>query len=65
MEETEKELLDLFNSIDRDHDGKLEKKELQSAFRSAGVTVPSSKLDQLFDDVDSNNDGVISYEEWR
>lgn len=65
MEQTEKELLDLFNSIDRDHNGKLDKTELRTAFRSAGLTVPSSKLDKLFDDVDANNDGVISFDEWR
>lgn len=27
--------------------------------------VPNSKLNQFFTEVDSNNDGVISFEEWR
>jgi len=65
VEQTERELLDLFRSIDRDHNGKLDKNELQAAFKSAGLSVPSSKLDKLFDDVDANNDGVITYDEWR
>jgi Ca2+-binding EF-hand superfamily protein len=34
VHETEKELLALFNSIDRDHDNKLTKDELQAAFRA-------------------------------
>ena len=65
VEETEKELLNLFKSIDRDHNGNLDKAELQAAFKRAGLAVPSSKLDQFFEEVDTNNDGVISFDEWR
>ncbi|KAI9852335.1 MAG: hypothetical protein M1838_001040 [Thelocarpon superellum] len=63
--ETEKELRNLFNSIDRDHNGKLDKAELQMAFRRSGLAVPSSKLDRFFAEVDTNQDGVISFDEWR
>ncbi|KAI9803386.1 MAG: hypothetical protein M1833_000905 [Piccolia ochrophora] len=65
VEETEKELRALFNSIDRDHNGKLDKTELQFAFKRAGLTVSKAKLDQFFAEVDTNDDGVISFEEWR
>ncbi|KAL8732494.1 MAG: hypothetical protein Q9166_002708 [cf. Caloplaca sp. 2 TL-2023] len=65
VEQTEKELLKLFKSIDRDHNGQLEKSELKSAFARAGLAVPNSKLDQFFSEVDTNRDGVISFEEWR
>ncbi|KAL8707577.1 MAG: hypothetical protein Q9220_007418 [cf. Caloplaca sp. 1 TL-2023] len=65
VEQTEKELLKLFNSIDRDHNGELDKSELQSAFSRAGLAVQNSKLDQFFAEVDTNKDGVISFEEWR
>ncbi|KAL8664915.1 MAG: hypothetical protein Q9202_002624 [Teloschistes flavicans] len=65
VEQTEKELLKLFRSIDRDHNGQLDKAELKSAFTGAGLTVPNSKLDQFFSEVDVNHDGVISFEEWR
>lgn len=63
VEHTEKELYTLFQSIDRDHDGRLDKNELKSAFRKAGLSVPSSKLDRFFDEVDMNNDvsGVLSW----
>ncbi|CZT02630.1 related to peroxisomal Ca-dependent solute carrier protein [Rhynchosporium graminicola] len=65
VEKTEKELLTLFHSIDRNQDGKLNKDELKTAFKTAGLAVPNSKLDKFFSEVDQNNDGYISFEEWR
>ncbi|KAL8940447.1 MAG: hypothetical protein Q9216_002817 [Gyalolechia sp. 2 TL-2023] len=65
VERTENELLKLFKSIDRNQNGQLDKSELKSAFARAGLTIPSSKLDQFFSEVDTNKDGVISFEEWR
>ncbi|TAQ85558.1 hypothetical protein B7494_g6103 [Chlorociboria aeruginascens] len=65
VEQTEKELLSLFRSIDRDNNGKLDKTELMEAFRKAGMAVPNSKLDQFFNGVDIDNDGYITFEEWR
>ncbi|KAL2003207.1 hypothetical protein VTN02DRAFT_4614 [Thermoascus thermophilus] len=61
----EKELWHLFQSIDRNHNGEIDKGELRAAFAKAGVTVSSAKLDEFFAEVDTNRDGVISYEEWR
>ncbi|KAI9703807.1 MAG: hypothetical protein M1836_007577 [Candelina mexicana] len=63
--ETERELRTLFNSIDRDHNGQLDKNELQAAFARAGLAVPRSKLDQFFSEVDTDRDGTISFDEWR
>lgn len=65
VEETEKELLALFRSIDINGDGKLSKDELRNALRRAGLTVPNNKLDNFFSEVDTNGDGHISFEEWR
>lgn len=56
VEHAEIELLALFHSIDRDHNGKLDKGELKEAFRKAGLAVPNSKLDQFFTEVDENHD---------
>ncbi|KAH7388689.1 mitochondrial carrier domain-containing protein [Pyrenochaeta sp. MPI-SDFR-AT-0127] len=65
VEETEKELLALFRSIDYNHDGKISKEELRSALSRAGLAVPNSNLDNFFSEVDTNSDGAISFEEWR
>ncbi|KAF1968355.1 calcium dependent mitochondrial carrier protein-like protein [Bimuria novae-zelandiae CBS 107.79] len=65
VQETERELFELFKSIDIDRNGKLSREELRLAFRRAGLAVPNSKLDVFFSEVDTNNDGHISFEEWR
>lgn len=65
MKNTEVELRQLFQNIDRNRDGRLEKSELQQAFRHAGLTVSNRKLDSFFEQVDTNNDGSVSFEEWR
>ncbi|KAK2627954.1 hypothetical protein QTJ16_002600 [Diplocarpon rosae] len=65
VERTEKELRTLFHSIDRDKDGRLDKVELRNAFKKAGLSVPISKLDQFFFEVDKNHDGYITFDEWR
>lgn len=55
----------MFQAIDRNHNGEIDKTELRNAFAQSGVVVPNSKLDEFFAEVDKNNDGVITYEEWR
>ena len=65
VEHAERELYQLFESIDKDHNGSLDKEELRSAFKRAGLMISNAKLEQFFDEVDSNHDGVISFEEWR
>ncbi|KAH8883811.1 mitochondrial carrier [Thozetella sp. PMI_491] len=65
VEAAEKQLFYLFQSIDRDHDGKLDPNELQAAFKSAGLTVPRRRLAGFFDEIDMNHDGYISFDEWR
>lgn len=63
--ETEKELWQLFQSIDKDHSGKLDKGELSSAFERAGVAVSSARLDRFFSYIDKDRDGTIDFNEWR
>lgn len=55
----------MFQNIDRNHNGEIDRHELRTAFARAGLTVSTSKLNRFFDQVDTNRDGVISYEEWR
>lgn len=65
LNQTEDSLWEMFESIDRNHNGEIDKAELRNAFSRSGVTVSSAKLDRFFAEVDKNNDGVISYTEWR
>lgn len=65
IEHAEKELFQLFDSIDKDHNGSLDKDELRQAFSRSGVVVSNAKIDQFFDEIDTNHDGEISFEEWR
>ncbi|KAF1814312.1 calcium dependent mitochondrial carrier protein-like protein [Eremomyces bilateralis CBS 781.70] len=65
MKRTEKDLWDLFISIDHNSDGKIDKNELRQAAESAGLHLSNTKLDQFFREVDTNSDGVINFQEWR
>ncbi|CAL5873364.1 uncharacterized protein PFLUO_LOCUS7636 [Penicillium psychrofluorescens] len=65
VDHTESGLWQMFQSIDRNHNGEIDKAELRTAFAAQGVTVSSAKLDEFFTKVDKNDDGVISYAEWR
>ncbi|KXX80711.1 Calcium-binding mitochondrial carrier protein SCaMC-1 [Madurella mycetomatis] len=65
VEAAERQLLLLFKSIDRDKDGRLNKQELRAAFQRAGLSVPMRRLTGFFDEMDLNNDGFISFDEWR
>ncbi|OJJ51160.1 hypothetical protein ASPZODRAFT_148493 [Penicilliopsis zonata CBS 506.65] len=62
---TETGLWQMFQKIDRNHNGEIDKAELKAAFAKSGVIVSNSKLDAFFEEVDTNKDGVISFEEWR
>ena len=64
VESAEKHLYTLFDKIDRDRSGKLNKSEIRIAFDHAGLSVSNSNLEEFFAQIDKNNDGVISFEEW-
>lgn len=63
--ETERSLWNLFQSIDRDHNGNLDKSELSQAFERAGVSVSNARLDRFFGYIDKDHDGKINFPEWR
>ncbi|KAI0137164.1 mitochondrial carrier domain-containing protein [Xylariales sp. AK1849] len=65
VEAAERQLFLLFKSIDHDNDGRLDKHELQAAFQRAKLAVPTHRLGSFFADMDMNNDGYISFDEWR
>ncbi|KAK9369502.1 mitochondrial carrier domain-containing protein [Lipomyces kononenkoae] len=65
VEKTEQHLWALFTAIDKDKNGKLDKAEVEAALEISGLSVPPSKLEQFFDSMDRDNDGTISFEDWR
>ncbi|KAK6506389.1 hypothetical protein TWF506_011302 [Arthrobotrys conoides] len=65
MEATEQHLRGLFNAIDRDKNGQLDRSELAHALESNGIKVEPHKLQAFFDRLDKNSDGQITFEEWR
>lgn len=65
VQRADRKLSDLFSNIDKDGDGKLDMKELQTAFRSSGLTVSNARLGEFFNDLDHNNDGYVTFGEWR
>jgi solute carrier family 25 phosphate transporter 23/24/25/41 len=65
VENAERQLFALFKSIDKDGNGKLDKLELQTAFKNAGLTLSNRRLSEFFDDMDINNDGYVTFDEWR
>ena len=65
IEGADKELWNIFHSVDLDSNGKIDKTELQEALERAGITANGERLQQFFEFMDRNRDGVISFEEWR
>ncbi|KKF95103.1 putative mitochondrial carrier C12D12.05c [Ceratocystis platani] len=65
VRQAEAQLWNLFQSIDTDKDGKVDKLQMERAFERAGIAVPKDRLNKFFNHVDNDNDGYISYLEWR
>lgn len=65
VEAADQELWQIFHSVDLDSNGRIDKIELAEALVRAGVLADGDRLQQLFEFMDQNKDGVISFEEWR
>ena len=59
----DKELKQMFNTIDKNKDSSLSKEEIGEFFKLAG-TENTNQLQALIKEVDKNNDGIISYQEF-
>jgi len=65
VQRADRKLFELFHNVDKNGDGKVDLKELQIAFRTAGLTVSNARLAEFFNDMDCNNDGYVTFSEWR
>ncbi|KAH0605505.1 uncharacterized protein H6S33_004727 [Morchella sextelata] len=65
FEGADRELWRIFHSVDVDKNGNIDKGELKAALIRAGIAVDPNRLEEFFESMDKNNDGVISFEEWR
>jgi hypothetical protein len=55
--------VELFDQSDKDGDGKLTKKEINSLIETLNITITPAKIDLLFDEADDNKDGTIDRKE--
>ena len=55
--------VELFDQSDKDRDGKLTKKEINSLIETLNITITPAKIDMLFDEADDNKDGTIDRKE--
>ena len=58
-----------FDKYDRDQSGDIDAAELKNMLEDLGVETSDERLNEAFDILDANGDGIISYEEfgkwWR
>lgn len=65
MDDKELELYHIFQSIDVEHSGNILPEELYDALLRAGIEIKDEELARFVERVDKDNNGVITFEEWR
>jgi Ca2+-binding EF-hand superfamily protein len=63
--DVERELRDAFAVFDTDGSGSIDRKELQRLMRKLGQALSEAELDAMMEEVDTNGDGEISFEEFK
>ena len=64
-QDPEKELKDAFAVFDTDGSGSIDRKELKRLMKKLGQALTEAEVDAMMDEVDSNGDGEISYDEFK
>ncbi len=54
----------VFNSFDKDGNGKIDKYELQAAFKEMGKHFPPKEIERMIKIADKDNSGTLEYEEF-
>ncbi|KAM7274043.1 hypothetical protein ACFE04_028707 [Oxalis oulophora] len=65
MDAKELELYRIFQAIDVAHNGSILPEELWDALVNAGIEINDEELAHFVEHVDKDNDGIITFEEWR
>ncbi|KAG6388423.1 hypothetical protein SASPL_149849 [Salvia splendens] len=65
MDDKELELYAIFQAIDVEHNGCIVPEELWDALVKAGIELDDKELASFVEHVDEDNNGVITFEEWR
>ncbi|KAK1294646.1 hypothetical protein QJS10_CPA16g00785 [Acorus calamus] len=65
MDDKELELYRIFQAIDVEHNGCILPEELWDALVKAGIEIDDEELAHFVDHVDKDNNGIITFEEWR
>ncbi|CAN1133358.1 Calcium-dependent mitochondrial ATP-magnesium/phosphate carrier protein 2 [Linum perenne] len=65
MDDKELELYRIFQAIDVEHNGCILPEELWDALVKAGIQIDDEELARFVEHVDKDNDGIITFEEWR
>jgi calmodulin len=63
-EEKLEEYRDAFNIFDKDNSGDISVAELSGLFKTLGHMVTDKEVKELLDSVDTNRDGVVSFDEF-
>ncbi|XP_004235852.1 calcium-dependent mitochondrial ATP-magnesium/phosphate carrier protein 2-like [Solanum lycopersicum] len=65
MDDKELELYRIFQAIDVEHNGCILPEELWDALIKAGIQIDDDELARFVEHVDKDNNGIITFEEWR
>ncbi|XP_014491129.1 calcium-binding mitochondrial carrier protein SCaMC-2-B-like [Vigna radiata var. radiata] len=65
MDDKELEIYSIFQAIDVAHNGCILPEELWEALVKAGIKIDDEELARFVEHVDKDNNGVITFEEWR
>ncbi|KAF3949759.1 hypothetical protein CMV_024409 [Castanea mollissima] len=65
MDDKELELYRIFQAIDVKHSGCIFPEELWDALHKAGIEIDDKELARFVEHVDKDNNGIITFEEWR
>lgn len=61
----EKQIEKGFKTVDKDHDGKILKKDVEIYLKKLGLTPSGNEIDIFFQNLDNNEKGYLTYEEFR